>query len=139
MARRDGGQPAVPDSMGADPVGAFRMECFSAARAPIDPEVYPGLKGRSHIHSFVGATFVTPNAAYTSIRNHGGSTCGTGGKHSVNKSLYWQPAMTDGAGHIIVAWYHELYYKREPLSSRRLHGPGNTDFVVGFASICQLA
>jgi hypothetical protein len=129
------GAPAVPDSMGADIMGAFRMECFSAARGVIDPEVYPNQKGRSHIHSFVDATFITPNATYASLRNHGGSTCGSGGAHSVNKSLYWQPAMLDGAGHVIVSWYHELYYKRQPLSSS-FCTPGNADFVGGTGGSC---
>jgi hypothetical protein len=128
---------AIPGDMGADPVGAFRFECRDGIAAVLDSVVYPGLKGRGHTHQFTGNTFINSTGTYANLRRHGGSNCGTDQAHPIVRSLYWQPAMLDGSAseRIVTSWYHELYYKRHPESSRACT-PGDTDAIIGTGGAC---
>jgi hypothetical protein len=112
--QRSWGTGAIPASAAPDVVGAFRMTCGAGDLASIDPIVYPGMVGRSHLHQFYGLTKVSPNETYESARaGNRLSTCGVN-DYSLNKSLYWLPALLDGKGNVIQPNYVSIYYKRRP-------------------------
>ena len=72
--------------------GEFRTACGVSHMSFDDPIVYPGEKGRSHLHTFFGNTKVDANSTAESIRTSGNSTCRGG---IANRSAYWVPTMID--------------------------------------------
>lgn len=109
------GTGAIPETAN-DIVGAFRMTCGASDIGYIDPIVYPGTVGQSHLHQFYGLKQVGPNETYESARAaHRSSTCGTA-DYSLNRSAYWLPALLDGKGNVIQPNLVSLYYKRRPKS-----------------------
>ena len=124
----------LPGSMGADPVGAFRMICGAGQILYDDPVVYPGQPGKSHLHQFYGNLGVNANTTYASQRTTGGTTCGDPTlPYGVNRSGYWMPAMLDGAGNVVKPVYVAIYYKRIPASDPRCtrSNPGSIGNCVG--------
>jgi len=112
--QRSWGTGAIPVSSAPDVLGAFRMTCGADALAYIDPIVYPGTVGQSHLHQFYGLKGVTPDETYASARaNNRSSTCGVA-DYSLNKSMYWLPALLDGRGNVIQPNLVSIYYKRRP-------------------------
>lgn len=105
---------AVPPNSSADPdvVGAFRFLCRPSHLAYDDPIVFPGQKGRAHLHQFFGNTMADANSTYESLRTTGESTC----NNMLNRSAYWIPAMMNGRGQVVVPEYFVIYYKRRPAS-----------------------
>lgn len=99
-------QPAV------EVVGAFRFLCRASHLAYDDPVVFPGQKGRSHLHMFFGNTAADANSTYESLRTTGGSTC----NNALNRSAYWIPALMNGQGQVVLPEYISIYYKRAPQS-----------------------
>ncbi len=103
----------IPPSMAPDVVGAFRMTCSPSHNAYVDPIVYPGQPGASHLHTFFGNTKVDAFSTYTSLRTTGDSTC-----HSrLNRSAYWIPALLNARGQVVMPDYLTVYYKRFPANS----------------------
>lgn len=102
-------QPAV------DPVGAFRFLCQASHLAYDDPIVFPGQKGRAHLHMFFGNTLADANSTYESLRTTGGSTC----NNALNRSAYWVPALMNGHGQVVLPEFISIYYKRLPQSDPR--------------------
>jgi hypothetical protein len=103
----------------SDEDGAFRLSC-SADPIPknIDPVVYPG--GTSpHGHQFFGRSGVSATDTYAKIRISGTSTCGGTVNEPLNLSDYWQPALLDGVGNVVVPFFINIYYKRIPISDTR--------------------
>lgn len=99
-------QPAI------DPVGAFRFICKPSHLAYDDPIVFPGQKGRAHLHMFFGNTLADANSDYESLRTTGGSTC----NNALNRSAYWIPALLNGRGQVLMPDLISIYYKRLPKS-----------------------
>lgn len=113
------GTGQLPNSAAPDEVGAFRMTCGAGNLAYIDPIVYPGKIGDSHLHQFYGLLNVTPNETYESARaGIRASTCGSGDT-ALNKSAYWLPALLDGKGNVLQPDLVNIYYKRLPRTSTR--------------------
>lgn len=109
------GSGAIPDSAAPDVVGAFRMTCGAGNLAYIDPIVYPGTVGQSHLHQFYGLTDVRSNETYESARAGTRlTTCGSG-ETGLNKSGYWLPALLLG-NQVIQPNLVSIYYKRRPKS-----------------------
>jgi hypothetical protein len=79
----------APAGVGA---GAFRTVCTFAHMSFDDPIVFPGLPGRSHLHTFFGNTGTDANSTPESIRDAGNSTCRGG---IANRSAYWVPTLID--------------------------------------------
>lgn len=104
------GKGTIPESGAPDKVGAFRFICNAAHLGYNDPIVYPGQKGKSHLHQFFGNTAVDENSTYESLRKTGESTC----NNELNRSAYWMPAMLNGKGQVVRPDYVAIYYKRRP-------------------------
>lgn len=100
---------AVFNQIGPD--SAFRF--FTARPATVgvfDPIVAPGLPGQGHLHTFYCNTGVNPYSTYQTLRTSGGTNCGNP-QYPANRSSYWQPAMLDGQGHVVLPFYTLFYYK----------------------------
>lgn len=100
----------IPPVFLPDP-GAFRFFCGPGQIANLDPIVYPN--GTSpHGHQFFGNLTVSSSAIYSTLRLQGFSTCGDPAINPVNRSSYWQPAMLDGVGNVVIPWMINVYYKQ---------------------------
>jgi hypothetical protein len=89
--------------------GAFRTACEFAKMGRIDPIVYPGTVGQSHLHTFFGNTAVNENSTTDSLLAFGNSTCRGG---IANRSAYWVPTMVDTAtGNPVAPDLINVYYK----------------------------
>lgn len=117
---------------------AFRMVCSSGPHKPVDPVVYPGLNGRSHLHRFFGYTGVNADTDYTQQRSaRGMTTCGsTDPAHPLQKSLYWHPEMLDGLGNGIQPNIYNLYYKQWSQNNAECTTPGSTNYMPGAGGAC---
>jgi hypothetical protein len=62
--------------------------------ARIDPIVFPGKIGQSHLHTFFGNVLVDESSTTASLLATGNSTCRGG---IANRSAYWVPTMIDTA------------------------------------------
>ncbi len=92
--------------------GAFRTSCKVAFMAKIDPIVFPGGEGMSHLHTFFGNVAVTASSTTESLLASGNSTCRGG---IANRSAYWVPTMIDTAtGAPVVPDDIGVYYKSGP-------------------------
>ena len=98
----------MPDLAAPGDPGAFRLICHASHIAYNDPIVYPGQKGKSHLHQFFGNDSVDENSTYDSLRKAGNSTCG----NELNRSGYWMPALLNGKGGVVVPDFVTIYYKR---------------------------
>lgn len=98
----------MPDLAASGDPGAFRLICHASHLSYNDPIVYPGQKGKSHLHQFFGNDSVDENSTYDSLRKAGNSTCG----NALNRSGYWMPALLNGKGGVVVPDFVTIYYKR---------------------------
>ncbi|QYU68912.1 DUF1996 domain-containing protein [Leptolyngbya sp. 15MV] len=111
MLKASWGSGALPaPEAGHD--GAFRFICKPSHLSYDDPIIYPGQKGRAHLHMFFGNTMADANSDYTSLRTTGESTC----NNALNRSAYWIPALLNGRGQVIQPEAIAIYYKRWPKS-----------------------
>jgi hypothetical protein len=114
----------------SDPVGAFRFTCLSGQLLRDDPIVYPGQPGASHLHQFFGNTLANANSTYNSLRTTGNSTCTVNGLSvSPQRTLYWEPAMLDGAGNVVEPNYLLTYYKNFPAGNPECQGAPDATHV----------
>ena len=116
----------IPPFGRIDDLGAFRFTCHPGADQLLkdDPIVYPGQRGVSHLHMFIGNTLANANSTYESLRTTGGSSCDNQGQSwAINRSSYWTPAMMDGVGHAMLPDYVQVYYKRFPIQGPGCVGP----------------
>lgn len=132
------GNGAIPASNAPDVVGAFRFICRHTNLATDDPTVYPGKPGASHLHDQTGVNGWNAYSDYGTLRTGGGgSGCNdvAGADHNpaeannaANRTPYWQPALLDGKGNVIVADYTSFYYKRRPASDPIVSDPSNPQY-----------
>jgi Domain of unknown function (DUF1996) len=73
----------------------FSVKCNITHSAADDPIVFPGLRGRSHLHDFFGNVSVNANTTTSSLVQ-AASSC-LKGMGEVDKAGYWTPALLDGA------------------------------------------
>jgi len=90
-----------------DGEGAFRFLCKPSHLSYDDPIVYPGQKGKAHLHMFFGNTLADADSDYRSLRTTGDSTC----NNALNRSAYWVPALLNGRGEAIMPEHISIYYK----------------------------
>ena len=94
--------------------GEFRVRCGFSHMANNDPIVFPGVAGRSHLHTFFGNTGTNENSTNGSLVTSGNSTCDGG---IMNRSGYWIPTIIDTrTGRPIVPTGANMYYKTEDRS-----------------------
>lgn len=132
------GSGAIPSSNAPDVVGAFRFICRHTNLAADDPTVYPGQPGVSHLHDQTGVNGWNASSNYGNLRTGGGgSGCNdvagadqnsSESTHAANRTPYWQPALLDGKGNVIVADYTSFYYKRRPASDPIVSDPTNPQY-----------
>jgi hypothetical protein len=132
------GNGAIPKSNAPDVVGAFRFVCRHTNLATDDPTVYPGKPGASHLHDQTGVNGWNAFSNYGNLRTSGGgSGCNDVAAYdqnpsqstwSANRTPYWQPALLDGKGNVIVADYTSFYYKRRPASDPIVSDPTNPQY-----------
>ncbi len=130
------GQPAPASG---DQIGAFRFICRHTNLAADDPTVYPGRPGASHLHDQTGVYGWNASSTYRNLRTGGGgSGCNdvAGQDHnpaernwSANRTPYWQPALLDGKGNVILADYTSFYYKRRSASDPVVSDPANPKYI----------
>lgn len=131
-----GGTGVLPQSGAAERVGAFRFMCNGGQIIRDDPIVWPNQPGKSHLHQFFGNLGANAYSTYGSLRTTGDSTC----VNNLIRSAYWQPAMLDGRGNVVVLDYVSVYYKREPendpacrtTADRCVAMPAGMRFVFGY-------
>ena len=97
-----------PDHPIAGPQGAtpqFVVECGFSHAAQVDPIVFPGTTGVSHLHVFFGNTDVDPDTTPASLAD-GGTTC----DQRQDKAAYWAPALLRD-GEMITPVKSTAYYR----------------------------
>ena len=88
--------------------GDFRIAVDAVRIDSDDPLVFPGQKGKAHLHIFFGNTGANFQATNASLLN--ARTAVSGG--AINKSAYWQPAIIDTTtGAVITVTNAGFYYK----------------------------
>jgi hypothetical protein len=116
---------------------AFRIFCSGGPFRHEDPIVYPGLKGRSHLHEFFGNTGTNANSNYSSLRSTGMTTCGsTTPQYPIDRAAYWFPCMQDGVGNCVRPNTINLYYKEFPDTSDECATPASPNYLLGTGGSC---
>ena len=103
----------------ADLVGVnFVSHCDTSHHSMDDPIVFPGQAGRSHDHTFVGAT--TTNA-WSTLRKlqRSPTTCEREG----HTAAYWMPSLLVG-GQTVLPRGATIYYRRRTIEPVRAFPPG---------------
>lgn len=122
------GTGAIPDLYGGNE-GAFRLTC--GLDGPLrydDPLVKPGQPGKAHLHQFWGPKNADANTTMETLAAAvGNSTCNYGAK-TLNRSLYWAPALLDKDGFVRNADWVAQYYKRAMANSPQCT-PGSPVFM----------
>lgn len=103
--------------------GAFRFVCGGDGKlAYDDPVVYPGEPGRSHLHLAWGNADFSAATTPQSLAASTATNCNAS-PFSLNRSLYWMPALLHDSGAVIRPDLVHVYYKRgmasSPLCDRR--------------------
>ena len=93
----------------SDGTGNFRTVCEPVKMDYVDPIVFPGQNGASHLHTFFGNTGVNHNSTPDTLRSSGNSACRGG---TLNRSSYWVPTMIDTrTNRAIMPISSDFYYK----------------------------
>jgi hypothetical protein len=116
--------------------GAFHADCFYSHSAPVDPIVFPGHAGASHMHDFIGSQVTDENSTNDSIRS-GPNNCERTDSpdRDADKSAYWVPALYVNNVAVRPAGVVGAYYatnRRSPETIRPF--PGNFRAIAGIAS-----
>jgi hypothetical protein len=75
-------------------LGAFHADCFYSHSAPVDPIVFPGQAGASHMHDFIGSQITNESSTNNTIRNGPNNCARTDSPdRDADKSAYWVPAL----------------------------------------------
>lgn len=90
---------------------SMRFHCKPSHLLYDDPILFPGQKGKSHLHLFFGNKVADANSTYESLRKNGVSSCHGG---PLNRSAYWMPAMVNENGKVILPDAINIYYKTQP-------------------------
>jgi hypothetical protein len=98
--------------------GAFRSHCDPKFLSWSDPILYPNQPGASHLHQVYGLSLtenefagLTYNWGRNKANSASPSDSSCGGGSLVNPTMYWHPALWNGAGKVIVPAFAVIYYK----------------------------
>lgn len=112
----------------SDTKGAFRFVCGGRGKLRYDdPVLYPGQPGKSHLHQPWGNADFTAHTTAESLRRSAATDCNDT-PFSLNRSLYWQPALINDQGQAIQPDLVAVYYKQWASNSGPCT-PGAKDFV----------
>lgn len=92
--------------------GAFRFVC--GGKGPIrtvDPLVYPGSRDKSHLHQSWGNADFDATTTVDSLRQSALTDCNDT-EYSLNRSLYWMPALINDQSEAIQPDLVVVYYKQ---------------------------
>jgi hypothetical protein len=102
-------QSGAGDGVPTDGSGSFRTTCSLAKMDFIDPIVFPGQRGASHLHAFFGNVAIDATTTASTIATAGNSTCRGG---ILNRTAYWTPAVIDTkTGNAVLPDEATIYYK----------------------------
>jgi hypothetical protein len=105
----------------------FQTDCSVVKNEQIDPVVNPRVARSSHMHTFLGATAITPFSTTDSIMN-GGTSCVIPQDHSG----YWFPTLYNGSQPIDPVGPQVIYYKSGIYDYRTVRPfPRGLRFVAG--------
>ncbi len=108
--------------------GAFRFVCGGDGKLAFDdPVVYPGQPGKAHLHQAWGSEDFSAATTPDSLRAEPKTNCNAT-PYSLNRSLYWQPALIHDSGDVIRPDAVVIYYKR-PRASSPFCTPGAREFT----------
>ena len=86
----------------------FNATCTYSHSAPDDPIVFPGLKGASHLHSFLGNDSTDANTTAGDLLKFTASSC----KPLEDHSAYWIPSLNENGNWVepsqVVVYYGSL-------------------------------
>ena len=120
-------QTGIPGNY-SDVKGAFRFVCAGTGKlASVDPIVYPGKSDQSHIHQAWGNTDFAADTTADSIRQNAVSDCNAT-PYSLNRSLYWMPALVNDQQQAIQPDLVVVYYKQWSSDSGPCT-PGASNFI----------
>lgn len=123
---------AKPPGPNAPNEGAFRFICGGDGKlAYDDPVVFPGEPGRSHLHLAWGNEDFSAATTPQSLAASAKTNCNAS-PFSLNRSLYWMPALVHDSGDVVRPDAISVYYKRASASS-----PGCTPGARQFIGICM--
>lgn len=96
----------------SDTKGAFRFICGGkGVLAKVDPIVFPGEIGKSHLHQSWGNADFRAETTPDTIRQSALTDCNET-PYSLNRSLYWQPALVNDQNQAIQPDLAAIYYKQ---------------------------
>ena len=108
--------------------GAFRFVCGGDGKLSYDdPIVYPGQPGASHLHLAWGNEDFSAATTPESLAASAATNCNAS-PFSLNRSLYWMPALVHDSGQAIRPDSVAVYYKRK-MASSRFCDPGAREFI----------
>jgi hypothetical protein len=108
--------------------GAFRFVCGGDGKlAYDDPVVYPGQPGASHLHLAWGNEDFSAATTPETLAASPATNCNSS-TFSVNRSLYWMPALVHDSGEVVRPDLVGVYYKRKKASSPFCN-PGAREFI----------
>ncbi len=117
----------IPENY-SDTKGAFRFICGGKGRmAYVDPLVFPGESGKSHLHQSWGSDDFNASTDMDSIRRVSLTDCNNT-QYSLNRSLYWMPALVNDQAEAIEPDLVAVYYKQWASTSVKCT-PGSTEFA----------
>ena len=112
--------------------GWFEFTCTVAVPgAQVDPLVFPGTVGVSHVHQFAGNRSINENSTNESLRANPATTCGD------NFELARVPEAARKYGNAI--WYPRFYQDGVPLTATRVTSGYGVGYVRDFAAIQPFA
>lgn len=87
-------------------VAQFIVKCELSHTGYIDPIVYPGEPGASHLHTFFGNADVDADPDYDRVAG-----ADTSCEQRLDTASYWAPALLDAVGHVIEPVGMTGYYR----------------------------
>lgn len=118
---------AIPGGYEAER-GAFRFICGGQGKlAYDDPVVFPNQPGRAHLHQSWGNADFSATTTADSLRQNAATDCNST-PYSLNRSLYWMPALINDQNEAIQPDWVAVYYKQYSADSAPCT-PGNPRFV----------
>ena len=108
--------------------GAFRFVCGgNGVMAYDDPLVMPGKPGKSHLHQSWGNAEFSAATTFETLRQSATTDCNNS-PYSLNRSLYWMPALVNDKAQAIQPNLVVVYYKQWSSDSGPCT-PGASNFV----------
>ncbi len=121
-------EPSGPSEIYSEDKGAFRFVCGGQGKlAYDDPIIFPKQPRRAHLHQAWGNADFTAFTTPDSLRMNAATDCNDS-PYSLNRSVYWMPALINDQDEVVRPNLVGVYYKQYALSSDRCIA-GSAEFV----------